>query len=376
MTFSSKFYVAALLMMIFGTGTMICAKLMLQTESVNRDGELRHFDKPWFQSTAMFVSMLLCMLLFYGNQSRHIRHAKKPEEVPPEYRPSKRTYLLISVPAFFDLLATTLMTFGLIFLPVSTMQLLRGSMVVFSAILNVTLLKRKLLPYKWLGVALVTAAMGLVGIATIMSSDESSDSIRSTIIGVSLVIGSQAIQALQIVIEDLLLSNIAVSPTFIVGMEGFWGALMCFTFFLPAAQLFKGYSFGEDSIDTVIMLKNNMHLVLIACAYCVSILLLNYAGMTVTAESTSVVRTILEAMRTVFIWLVGLLIHYFISKDFGEKWSNWSYLQLFAFFLLFFAMCVYNGIVKLPGLRYEDVGFKGDEVVNEEVPLLVTETLV
>ena len=43
----------------------------------------------------------------------------------------------------------------------------------------------------------------------------------------------------------------------------------------------------------------------------------------------AVFRTVLETMRTLFVWLVDLLLFYTplgLGK-LGESWSNWSFLQ-------------------------------------------------
>ncbi|KAL0233165.1 hypothetical protein GEMRC1_011910 [Eukaryota sp. GEM-RC1] len=297
--FSKKFYMGAALMMIFGTGTMISAKLLLDSKSIGRDGKLKHFDKPWFQSTTMFMSMSFCMLFFFEGQRRDRKRLATtvissksinseeiliPADVPVEKVPDRRSYFLISIPALLDLLATTVMTFSLILLPVSTMQLLRGSMVVFSAILNVVLLRRKLLPYRWFGVLFVTIGIIMIGFSSVLSSHDEGGSGAAMVVGIVLCIASQFLQALQIVTEDHLLSGVSCIPTQVVGMEGVWGTVFCAVIFIPLAQVFKVFSFGEDTIDTVVMLSNNKSLLIISGVYCVSILLLNYAGMTVTHE--------------------------------------------------------------------------------------------
>jgi len=50
---------------------------------------------------------------------------------------------------------------------VSVMQMLRGSMVIFSSLLTVFVLKRKLAGYQWLGVATCCLSMVIVGMASI-----------------------------------------------------------------------------------------------------------------------------------------------------------------------------------------------------------------
>ena len=48
------------------------------------------------------------------------------------------------VPALFDIAATNVMTYGLVYIDVSIMQMLRGAMVVFCSGFSVCFLKRKI----------------------------------------------------------------------------------------------------------------------------------------------------------------------------------------------------------------------------------------
>lgn len=48
------------LMMTFGTFTMIAAKLMLDTETDGEDGENKKFSKAMYQSLLMFFAMSFC----------------------------------------------------------------------------------------------------------------------------------------------------------------------------------------------------------------------------------------------------------------------------------------------------------------------------
>lgn len=49
-----------ILMMTFGTFTMIAAKLMLDTETDGEDGENKKFSKAMYQSLLMFFAMSFC----------------------------------------------------------------------------------------------------------------------------------------------------------------------------------------------------------------------------------------------------------------------------------------------------------------------------
>ena len=95
----------------------------------------------------------------------------------------------------------------------------------------------------------------------------------------------------------------------------------------------------EDVSDTFYMFADNYLIVVFTLIYFVSILFLNWAGMVVTQETSSVVRTIFEAVRTAAIWAVNLLIYYVFAKNsvYGEKWTTYSWIQLAGFLLLIFA---------------------------------------
>jgi hypothetical protein len=60
-----------------------------------------------------------------------------------------------------------------------------------------------------------------------------------------------------------------------------------------------------------------------------ALLAYNMSGMLVTDHLGAVFRTVLETMRTLFVWLLGLLLFYTpLGMGFlGESWSSWSYLQ-------------------------------------------------
>ena len=121
----------------------------------------------------------------------------------------------------------------------------------------------------------------------------------------------------------MLLSKISAAPLQIVGMEGAWGLVATMGVFWPIFSfLVPGNDHGhmEDIADAFYMVADKPGLVSMSMLYFVSILFLNWAGMIVTQQTSSVVRTIFEAVRTAFIWIVNLLIFYVFSPSsvYGE----------------------------------------------------------
>lgn len=114
-------------------------------------------------------------------------------------------------------------------------------------------------------------------------------------------------------------------------MEGVWGLSVTLVICLPLAMFVipgKDHGHMEDANDTFYMFADNYLIVIFSIVYFISILFLNWAGMVVTQETSSVVRTIFEAVRTCAIWVTNILIYYVIAPNsvFGESWNTFSYL--------------------------------------------------
>ena len=73
--------------------------------------------------------------------------------------------LLLALPSTCDILGTTLVNVGLIMVPASIYQMVRGFLVVFVGLFSVVFLKRKLTLYQWMGLFLVVLGVSLVGIS-------------------------------------------------------------------------------------------------------------------------------------------------------------------------------------------------------------------
>ncbi|KAH7827582.1 putative Solute carrier family 35 member F6 [Monocercomonoides exilis] len=195
------------------------------------------------------------------------------------------------------------------------------------------------------------------------SPKQSEDSTNKThkspwlqVVGCLLCIFSQFIQASQVVAEEGLLSSFSAAPLLVVGVEGFWGIILCCAVILPLCQIipFRQPGSGgplrpvEDSIDSLIKIKNSRKLQIIVVAYLFATLLLNWSGMVVTSQLRAIYRTVLDNLRSVVIWIVNLFVFYFISTSFGEKWTHFSFLQLFGFISLVVSLFIYNGVIHLP----------------------------
>jgi len=341
--------------------------------SVGIDGESKHFQKPWFGTLTMFLGMCIVLVIHFINVAMRAKkvdekrihlletgNSSPVESVPTFWMAAK----LISIPAILDLVATGLCFIGLLTVPASVSQLMRASMIIFSAILSVTFLKRKLLGYHWFGVFLCTLAIALVGYANMMAADTSSGPVdphrpsqSMVLFGMALIVLGQIVQASQVVFEEKLLRGYSIEPFHIVGMEGCVGSIAMILVVFPILYLVPGNDAGntaENLLDTYAMLQNSKSLQYLVLLYVFSVFTYNMSGMLVTYALSAVHRTMLEASRTAVIWIIDLVIHYWIapSSSYGEVWTVWSWLQLVGFGVLILGQSVYSEIVKIPGFYY------------------------
>eukprot|EP00033_Pygsuia_biforma_P001279 GCRY01001446.1.p1 GENE.GCRY01001446.1~~GCRY01001446.1.p1 ORF type:complete len:416 (+),score=89.56 GCRY01001446.1:71-1249(+) len=359
------FYITVFL--ITGTGSVVFTKLLFQTEAEGIDGVKKHFNKPMFMDCAMFIGMTLCIPWDIYEKSRKKKNTSKVINMEEEEEtPLRKLFWLIAVPAMCDAVATQCMYVSLLFLSSSVWQMTRGSIVIFTALIRVVWLRLRPRSYESLGVFVVVIALGIVGLAGVLSGEGVPDNVTvaEKFVALGLVLIAQLIQALQTVIEERLLHDVKASSAIIVGLEGFWGVLILAGVLMPVAYYLPGKEGGgihEDTLDTFRMIKNSPTIMVFVICYVSVILFFNLFGMYITEVTQSLTRNILESVRTLLLWAVMLFLHYEAASYYGEGWGKWSYLELGGFFVLFFGLMIYNSALKLPWFDYPS---------EEEEPLL------
>lgn len=342
-------------MLCLGTCTSVCMKVMLTLKSPGYKGVVHNYDKPFMQSILMFFAMAFSTIIskFWDPERKGTR--------PPS---DNRQRVIVSIPAAFDLFASTLMTFGLIYINVSIFQMLRGSMVIFSAILSIIFLKHKIPGYRWFGITCTIIGLVMVGVAGIYippigdgGEEEEQFTDGQKVLGSFLVILSQLVQAGQIVVEEFILKDVNMPALEIVGWEGIWGFLMMIFIAFPFALICPGKDpspFGtslENFMDSFIQLFSSSSVAITCVVFLLAVLFYNIFGMLVTSGSSAVNRTILEAVRTLLIWIV-MLICAACNAPFGEPWVSWSWLELAGFIVLVLSSFIYNANIKFPFFQY------------------------
>ena len=332
--------------LVSGTLNSIVMKLCYQTVSTGLTDEGHFFHKPWFMSLVMFVAMLCALPMYiYGVGS------SKSDDAP---KLTLKTWLIVSIPSACDLVGSSMQQVGLIFTPISVFQMLKGSILLFSAALSVWFLDKRMYRANWVGVGLCVIALTLVGISGVMAVDEQPVVVSywESLFGIAIIVAGQIVCASQYVLEEFLLKPPNdVSAMAMVGMEGLWGTGLMGLIVLPLFQyVVKVTDVGgvyENTSDAFAMIGNSHQLQSLLFVSFVSVLIYNVCGVMVTQQASAVHHTFLDATRTIFVWLASVAVYYYPGSDrsFGEPLTYWSILQLIGFVFLLVGESVYDGLI-------------------------------
>lgn len=166
MAFTKYQIILALVLVVSGTFNTLSVKWMDMIKSKGRDGIKRDFIHPFLQADFMFLGETLCLITFLITFKRLMAKNNGAENRSPLTAGSRNFKVLVLLPpALMDITATSLMYFGLSLTNASSFQMLRGSVIVFVALLSMIVLKRKILIREWIGIILIILALVLVGLA-------------------------------------------------------------------------------------------------------------------------------------------------------------------------------------------------------------------
>eukprot|EP00929_Paragymnodinium_shiwhaense_P001042 TRINITY_DN101268_c0_g1_i1.p1 TRINITY_DN101268_c0_g1~~TRINITY_DN101268_c0_g1_i1.p1 ORF type:complete len:412 (-),score=102.72 TRINITY_DN101268_c0_g1_i1:57-1292(-) len=368
---------AVLALCLFGSLNTVTMKMSFSMSATGSDGHWKPFHKPWFATFVMFVAMFYALitagikrLCCAGKRSNlqsplidaspDMKPAASPKAAGMSY--SKKV-LFVLMPATFDILATGLAAMGFLYIPPSVFQLLRGAEMLFTAFFAVAFLHRKLYAFHWIALALCAVGIVLVGIASVWGSEETKDSALSVdtslvLFGMGLTLGSQIVAAAQMVCEEWLLDDLDLPGMEIIGFEGMWGIIIMLAIVFPVVSYLPGSDNGhlEDVPEAYQMVLHNPALWSLQLLYTFSCFTYNISGIAVTEELSAVHRVMIEAMRTLCVWVFGLIVHYFVDEEaaFGEVWTKYSWMEAFGFVLLIIGQAVYGAMWKIPGLYYPE----------------------
>lgn len=338
------------LMPIIGASVHIIQKFLFECKSIGPDGSIKKFQKPffftWLGSLSLFMTYLLNIKTLTRGQFCNTAFLRRP-------------FLQIALATFLNLSAGILSNVTSLYLNYSVSLMLRSSTLVFGAIINVYYLKRPLPTYQIYSVLLTIFSIFFVGLAALFSKTktthrEASSFVISIIIIVRVL--SKSLQAISMIIEEKVMSSYSMTPVEMTGLSGVWNILFS-SFVLVFVSVFD----YEDLSETFSMMKSSSAILWLSILSVVVFGVWTVLSLNITRKLSAVARMVFDQLTIVFVWIVQLAIHWFVSGNSlleekygraGEAWTNWSWLQLFGFVLMVLGACVYQKIIKLPWIDY------------------------
>ena len=198
----------------------------------------RHFFHPFVQTFTMFIGEFACLLVFLSLSRWSASFKKGLESSKAAARKkgvTKDVPLFVPmIPTLCDITGTTFSYAALTFMTASVASMMTGAIPVFTAILSVTFLKRKLNKQHIVGVFLVTVGVTLVGLSHFLNAtSEGSD----PSLGLILKVISLLLSAVQFTVEEMIVNHGFIHPLKMVGFEGFWGLIFSFITMMLASQV-------------------------------------------------------------------------------------------------------------------------------------------
>ena len=258
--------------------------------------------------------------------------------------------------------------YSLKFTSPSSYAILKGTVIIFTAIDSRLFLNHHMPWKKWISLAIIFAGLVIVGMADILQPANFTTIERNStqtlivedhncscfnrikdmnflsneVMGDVLVVAAQIFLSMQFVYEEKILSLYDIEPLQIVEWEGFYG-IMAMTFVILPLNIIDTGSCRwsnsptppwtvDDAMDGLIQITNNKILVASLCFSVVLDVLYFYAATSVTSEFSATTRMVLESFRALLVWVVSLYL----------GWESFKYLQLIGFSITTFAIFSYS----------------------------------
>lgn len=310
----------------------------------------RTFEQPTIQTLQMFIGELSLYLVYYSMYQAPWSARKdyaaplvnKTGGVTPRDVSLAQTFYL-AIPSVCDLLATTLMNMGLLYTPVSTYQMTRGSLVLFVAVFSVVFLRRRIRRLEWLALVFVSLGVAIVGYSGSSGRSMATKDPTAVVFGTLLVFGAVALQAVQFVVEEHILAASSLTPMRLVYTEGFFGttilvsALVVLHFAFLAAQ--SDAAFAHSPFNLVQSYHDTFALravVVSSLLVMVCIATFNLCGLSLTSLLSAAARSTIDNCRTLLVWVVAMVL----------GWESFSVIQLSGFAVMVFGTLCFNGILR------------------------------
>lgn len=321
----------------------------------------KNFEQPAIQTLQMFIGELAIYLVYFSLYKAP--WTKRAQYTALEEPASAAKSWMLAIPSVCDMLATTFMNVGLVYTPVSIYQMTRGAVVLFVAVLSVLFLNRRIRKLEWIALVIVTFGIAIVGYSGSNGTGIGEEA-ALIVFGMSLIIIAVALQAVQFVVEEKILSKYLFTPMKLVYTEGFFGVVILVGLLVVLYFVVGLVESKESFVDSPFNLHESLRqtfsrreIVISSALIMVCISMFNFCGISLTHQLSATARSTIDSCRTLLVWLVAMAL----------GWESFNFLQLVGFATLVFGTLCFNGVLQPELWEWVPAALKDTEHKNERV---------
>ncbi|EZG80253.1 putative transmembrane protein [Gregarina niphandrodes] len=246
-----------------------------------------------------------------------------------------------ALPSLCDILGTATINFAFTMTYASTVQLLRNSVMIFTALNTLVVMRRPLLVCEWTGIIIMTLGMVIAGAESLRNPEAESNHSGSAVLGIILTLLGTSLNACTLIFEEALLKKRYSPPLRAVGFAGITG-IMWNLVALPIAHVCKiqNLEHGWHQLLSSATLKGSV------MAFICSSFIFNSTGMFVTQLGSGLLKGLLYSCRAPIIWVVEILL----------RWQAYNRFGLIGLIATFGGFIVFTNVLKLGSFWTTPVG--------------------
>lgn len=303
------------------------------------DGEVR-WSRSFFNAALLFFGMSFTMIPYYV-----LRHNK-----PGVSKLDRYTFINLIIPSLLEFTGQIMFMMGVKYIPMSLSLTLKGARVVFSALLLVVFLKRKLFAFHWLAIALTIAGLVVASIPSVIKKKSTTSTTKTSdaLMGIGLVLAGEFIRSMRGVIEEKMMKKMKYDALLVVGVQGIYGLILSIPTLFVVSEITnsKGKPL-EDLSTTLAMFGSSAIVIGLSATVPVTVPGLFIAGAYVTKLMSAVHNALTTILTNGLVWILAIIVH-FIEPGRGSSLQWISLVQLLGFIMVLVASLIYDAMIRIP----------------------------
>ncbi|KAJ3387147.1 hypothetical protein HDU92_002128 [Lobulomyces angularis] len=279
--------------------------------------ESQHFNQPYLQLLAVLIGMVLCLIpgyimdcfkpdkikksspgdIFSSTETLYIEDMEQKEKFHKENKLKKGFFLVLIT--FIDLFATFFSYLGLIYISASIHSMLSGSVILFTTLFSILILKNKYSKVEYIFLFVVFMGAIVVGFSSFYSNTDNQN-----------VNIADAILSIQAVLQEKFLDKFKrTNPMLIAGYIGFIG-LVILGIISPVVQYSVNHEVTGNIFNIVLgynQVMENKRLLISFAIFIPAISIYNVIILYTLKYSSALNLKIVGCLSPVLVWFVSFL---------------------------------------------------------------------